>query len=94
VTSLHGIAAALNERGIPTATGYGRWHHVQVGKGARAAEGVNGDGGASGSCFLGRFLPGAATVSAGAGVLVDAGPVNALISRCNRSRRARRAPVG
>jgi hypothetical protein len=28
---------------------------------------VNGDGGASGSCFLGRFLPGAATVSAGAG---------------------------
>ena len=32
VTSLRGIAAALNERGIPTATGYGRWHHVQVGK--------------------------------------------------------------
>jgi hypothetical protein len=30
VTSLRGIAAALNERGIPTATGYGRWHHVQV----------------------------------------------------------------
>jgi hypothetical protein len=32
VTSLRGIAAALNDRGIPTATGYGRWHHVQVGK--------------------------------------------------------------
>jgi hypothetical protein len=32
VTSLRGIAAALNERGIPTATGHGRWHHVQVGK--------------------------------------------------------------
>jgi hypothetical protein len=32
VTSLRAIAAALNERGIPTATGYGRWHHVQVGK--------------------------------------------------------------
>jgi hypothetical protein len=32
VTSLRGIAVALNERGIPTATGYGRWHHVQVGK--------------------------------------------------------------
>jgi hypothetical protein len=32
VTSLRAIAAALNERGIPTATGYGCWHHVQVGK--------------------------------------------------------------
>jgi hypothetical protein len=32
VTSLRGIAVALNARGIPTATGYGRWHHVQVGK--------------------------------------------------------------
>ena len=30
VTSLRGIAKALNERGIPTATGYGRWHDVQV----------------------------------------------------------------
>jgi hypothetical protein len=32
VTSLRGIAGALNKRGIPTATGHGRWHHVQVGK--------------------------------------------------------------
>jgi hypothetical protein len=32
VTSLRGIAVALNARGIPTATGHGRWHHVQVGK--------------------------------------------------------------
>jgi hypothetical protein len=32
VTSLRAIAAALNERAIPTATGYGRWHHVQIGK--------------------------------------------------------------
>jgi hypothetical protein len=30
VTSLRGIAAALNERGIPTVAGSGRWHHVQV----------------------------------------------------------------
>jgi hypothetical protein len=29
VTSLRAIAAALDERGIPTATG-GRWHHSQV----------------------------------------------------------------
>jgi hypothetical protein len=29
VTSLRGIAAALDERGIPTAAG-GRWHHSQV----------------------------------------------------------------
>jgi hypothetical protein len=32
VTSLRGIAVALNERGIPTVAGYGRWHHVQVGR--------------------------------------------------------------
>jgi DNA invertase Pin-like site-specific DNA recombinase len=30
VTSLAGIAAALNERGIPTAGGQGRWQAVQV----------------------------------------------------------------
>jgi hypothetical protein len=30
VTSLAGIAAALNERGIPTATGRGAWRAVQV----------------------------------------------------------------
>jgi hypothetical protein len=30
VTSLVGIAAALNERSIPTATGRGNWHAVQV----------------------------------------------------------------
>jgi hypothetical protein len=30
VTSLVGIAAALNERSIPTATGRGSWHAVQV----------------------------------------------------------------
>ena len=29
-TSLRGIAAALNERGIPTATGRGTWSAVQV----------------------------------------------------------------
>jgi hypothetical protein len=29
VTSLRGLAAALDERGIPTAAG-GRWHHSQV----------------------------------------------------------------
>jgi hypothetical protein len=29
VTSLRAIAAALDERGIPTAAG-GRWHHSQV----------------------------------------------------------------
>jgi hypothetical protein len=32
VTSLRGIAAALNERGIPTVAGSGRWRHVQVGR--------------------------------------------------------------
>jgi hypothetical protein len=32
VTSLRGIAAAINERGIPTVAGSGRWHHVQVGR--------------------------------------------------------------
>jgi DNA invertase Pin-like site-specific DNA recombinase len=30
VTSLAGIAAALNERGIPTASGRGTWQAVQV----------------------------------------------------------------
>ena len=30
ITSLRGIAAALNERGIRTLAGSGRWHHVQV----------------------------------------------------------------
>jgi hypothetical protein len=30
VTSLRAIAAALNERGIPTVTGSGRWSHTQV----------------------------------------------------------------
>jgi hypothetical protein len=32
VTSLRGIAAALNERGIPTVAGSGRWYHTQVGR--------------------------------------------------------------
>jgi hypothetical protein len=32
VTSLTGIAAALNERGIPTASGQGAWQAVQVGR--------------------------------------------------------------
>jgi hypothetical protein len=32
VTSLRGIAAVLNERGIPTVAGSGRWHHPQVGR--------------------------------------------------------------
>jgi hypothetical protein len=32
VTSLRGIAAALNERGIPTVAGSGRWRHGQVGR--------------------------------------------------------------
>jgi hypothetical protein len=30
VTSLRGIALALNARGIPTLAGSTRWHHVQV----------------------------------------------------------------
>jgi hypothetical protein len=30
VTSLRGIAKALNERRIPTVAGSGRWYHVQV----------------------------------------------------------------
>jgi hypothetical protein len=30
VTSLRAIAAALNEQGIPTATGVGEWRAVQV----------------------------------------------------------------
>jgi hypothetical protein len=32
VTSLRGIAAELNKRGIPTVAGAGRWRHVQVGR--------------------------------------------------------------
>jgi hypothetical protein len=30
VTSLNDIAAALNERGIPTPSGRGHWHAMQV----------------------------------------------------------------
>ena len=30
VTSLRGIATALNERRIPTVAGTGRWYHKQV----------------------------------------------------------------
>jgi hypothetical protein len=30
VTSLRGIAAALNARGIPTVAGSGHWYHTQV----------------------------------------------------------------
>jgi hypothetical protein len=30
ITSLESIAAALNERGIPTARGSGPWYHAQV----------------------------------------------------------------
>ena len=30
VTSVRGIAAALNERGIPTVAGSGLWYHTQV----------------------------------------------------------------
>jgi Recombinase len=32
VTSLRAIAKALNERGIPTVAGSGRWYHAQVGR--------------------------------------------------------------
>jgi hypothetical protein len=32
VTSLRGIAKALNERGVPTATGKGKWEAMQVGR--------------------------------------------------------------
>jgi hypothetical protein len=32
VTSQHAIAAALNERAIPTASGTGRWHATMVGR--------------------------------------------------------------
>jgi hypothetical protein len=32
VTSLRGIAAEFNKRGIPTVAGAGRWRHVQVGR--------------------------------------------------------------
>jgi hypothetical protein len=30
ITSLNGIAAALNERGVPTPAGSGHWHAAQV----------------------------------------------------------------
>ena len=30
ITSLNGIAVALNDRGVPTPVGHGRWHAVQV----------------------------------------------------------------
>jgi hypothetical protein len=30
VTTLNGIAEALNERGVPTAAGSGNWHATQV----------------------------------------------------------------
>jgi Recombinase len=30
ITSFNGIAGALNERGIPTTRGSGRWYHAQV----------------------------------------------------------------
>jgi Recombinase len=30
ITSLNGIAAALNERGVPTPSGGGHWHAAQV----------------------------------------------------------------
>jgi hypothetical protein len=30
VTSLRGIAKTLNERGVPTASGKGKWGHTQV----------------------------------------------------------------
>jgi hypothetical protein len=32
VTSLRGIAAALNERGVPNVAESGRWYHAQVGR--------------------------------------------------------------
>jgi hypothetical protein len=32
ITSFSGIAGALNERGIPTTRGSGRWYHAQVGR--------------------------------------------------------------
>jgi hypothetical protein len=32
VTSLRGIAKALNECGVPTATGKGKWEAMQVGR--------------------------------------------------------------
>jgi hypothetical protein len=32
ITRLSDIAAALNERGIPTTRGSGRWYHAQVGR--------------------------------------------------------------
>jgi hypothetical protein len=32
ITSLRGVAAALNDRGIPTARGNGKWSAVQVGR--------------------------------------------------------------
>ena len=32
ITSWRRIAAALNERGVPTPSGRGRWHQTQVGR--------------------------------------------------------------
>jgi hypothetical protein len=32
VTSLRGIATALNKQRIPTVAGSGRWYHAQVGR--------------------------------------------------------------
>jgi hypothetical protein len=32
ITTFNGIAGALNERGIPTTRGSGRWYHAQVGR--------------------------------------------------------------
>jgi hypothetical protein len=32
VTSLRGIAKAFNERGVPTATGKGKWEAMQIGR--------------------------------------------------------------
>jgi hypothetical protein len=58
--------------------------------GDAAVGGVTETAARSGSCFLGRFLPGAATVSANVPVLVEAGSVNALISRCSASYAPRR----
>ncbi len=30
ITSMYGIAKALNRRGVPTTSGSGRWHSTQV----------------------------------------------------------------
>ena len=39
VTSLKGIAAALNQRGIPTSSGHRRWYPMQVARLLRRLEG-------------------------------------------------------